>query len=346
VISLISEAITRGARQSEACRIVGITARTLERWKQQQAGGQDRRRGPNTPVPHRLSEAEKDEALAHANRPHLRNLSPEAVVATLADEDIFICSERSLRRIQKERGQAAYRGRTKPASVPYKPHEYVATEALRVMSWDITYLSNSRVRGSFFFLYMYVDVWSRRILGWAVHEEQSSECAAKLLLDVCSEHAIEANAAVLHQDNGAPMKGATFLATLDALGITKSFSRPRVSDDNAYIEALFRHLKYVPNYPRGGFASLEEANAWVARFVAWYNHHHLHSAIGFVTPDDRHHGRDIEILAARKELYNNAQQRNPRRWTGAPRKWDRPLVVTLNPDRTIETRPAQQEQIA
>lgn len=346
MISLIREAIIAGARQSEACRILGITARTLERWQKQQAGGQDQRRGPHTPVAHRLSEAEKDEILAHANRPELRNLSPERVVATLADEKIFICSERSLRRVLTERGQAAYRGRAKPASVAHKPHEYVATEPLRVLSWDITYLRNSHVRGSFFFLYLYVDVWSRRILGWAVHEEQSSECASELLRNVCSEHAIEANAAVLHQDNGAPMKGATFLATLDALGITKSFSRPGVSDDNAYIEALFRHLKYVPNYPKGGFASLEESRAWVSHFVDWYNHHHLHSAIGLVTPDARHHGRDIEILSARQDLYELAQKRSPRRWTRAPRKWDRPLVVTLNPDRTIETRPAQRAQAA
>jgi transposase InsO family protein len=215
-----------------------------------------------------------------------------------------------------------------------------------VLSWDITYLRNASVRGDYFFLYLYVDVWSRRILGWAVHEEQTSECAAALLRDICSANTIEADSAVLHQDNGAPMKGATFLATLHELGITKSFSRPGVSDDNAYIESLFRHLKYVPSYPRGGFATLDEARAWVARFVAWYNLEHLHSAIGYVTPDDRHHGRDIAILAQRRRLYAKARQRNPRRWTGPPRKWDRPLVVTLNPERTVETRPAERERAA
>jgi len=336
LISLVKEAVAAGARQREACRIVNLTERTLQRWLRQQAGGEDARRGPKTPAPHRLTEAEKDEVLAHANRREYRNLSPEATVARLADEDIYICSERSLRRVQKERNQAAYRGRAKPATPVHRPREYAASKPLRVLSWDITYLRNARVRGSFFFLYLYVDVWSRRVLGCSVHTEQTSERAAELLRSVCAEHDIEADTAVVHQDNGAPMKGATFLATLDALGVTKSFSRPGVSDDNAYIESLFRHLKYVPSYPGRGFQSLEEARAWVSRFVDWYNYQHLHSAIGYVTPDDRHHGRDIAILAGRRRVYETARGRHPRRWTGNTRKWSRPLIVTLNPDRVIE----------
>jgi len=346
VISLIRETVCGSVRQSEACRVLGITERTLQRWQNQAHGGEDQRRGPSTPAPHKLTEAEKDEAIAHSNRPGFRNLSAEKVVAKLADENVYVCSERSLRRIQKERGQATYRGRAKPATQIHKPREYAASEPLRVLSWDITYLRNANVRGAYYYLYLYVDVWSRRILGWAVHDEQTSECAAELLRSVCRDYSIEADTAVLHQDNGAPMKGATFLATLDELGITKSFSRPGVSDDNAYIESLFRHLKYVPSYPRGGFANIAEAAAWVARFVEWYNHEHLHGAIGYVTPDDRHHGRDIEILTKRQRLYKEAHRRHPRRWTGQPRKWDRPVVVTLNPERTIEVRPTTRQQAA
>lgn len=339
-MSLIDEAVTAGARQREACRIIGITVRTLQRWRGEAGGGEDRRRGPTTPVAHQLTETEKDEAIALANLPEYRNLSPERVVAKAADDGIYVCSERSLRRIQKERNQATYRGRAKPATATHKPREYAASEPLRVLSWDITFLQNSTVRGAYFFLYLYVDVWSRRILGWSVHHEQTSAHAAALLRRICAEHCIEADTAVLHQDNGAPMKGATFLATLDALGITKSFSRPRVSDDNAFIESLFRHLKYVPNYPTRGFATIQDARDWVERFVAWYNQEHLHSAIGYVTPDDRHHGCDVAILQNRRRVYNEAQARNPGRWTGAPRKWDRPLIVTLNPERVIETRPS------
>ena len=346
MISLIREAVAAGARQRAACKVVGITQRTLQRWQRERTGGQDARRGPSKPPAHQLSKAEKMMALAQANRPEYRNLSPEAVVAKLADEDIYVCSERTLRRLQEEHNQAAYRGRAKPASAVHKPREYVASEPLRVLSWDITYLRNSLVRGGFFFLYMYIDVWSRRILGWTVHEEQTSELAAELLRDVCSEHSIEADSAVLHQDNGSPMKGATFLATLDALGVTKSFSRPGVSDDNAFIESLFRHLKYAPSYPSRGFSSIEEARAWVAAFVTWYNHEHLHRAIGYVTPDDRHHGRDIAILEARREVYESARTINPRRWTGSIRKWSRPTIVTLNPERVVQTTPHTDNQAA
>lgn len=340
MISLIQEAITAGASQRACCTTVGISERTLQRWQKREHGGEDQRRGPKTKPGHALTELEKDAAMALANQPAYRNLSPEKVIAKAADEGQYICSERTLRRVQKERGQARYRGRAKPASVSRKPRTYAANGPLQVMSWDITYLKSAVVRGQYFYLYLYVDVWSRRVLGWAVHEEQSSKLAARLLRRVCAEHGIEANSAVLHQDNGAPMKGATFLATMDDLGITKSFSRPRVSDDNAFIESLFRHLKYVPRFPSRGFASLTTARAWVEEFVYWYNHVHLHSTIGYVTPDDRHHGRDLAILAARKQLYEAEQQKNPRRWSGSVRKWHRPAVVTLNPERSLSIQPA------
>lgn len=339
MISFIQELTAAGVRQGEACRLVGITPRTLQRWQRQEAGGDDLRRGPKAPPAHRLTEAERDEALAQLNRPELRNLTPEAAVAKLADEGTYVCSERTLRRIQKERGQATYRGRTKPATAVHQPREYAASEPLRVLSWDITYLRSAAVRGAFFYLYLYVDVWSRRILGWAVHDEQTSDHAAELLRGVCAAHDIAANSAVLHQDNGAPMKGATFLATLDALGITKSFSRPRVSDDNAFIESLFRHLKYVPTFPRNGFPSIEAARHWVQRFVDWYNTEHLHSSIGYVTPDERHFRRDVAILEGRRRVYEQARKQNPARWSRTIRKWHRPLIVTLNPARTVEVRP-------
>jgi len=338
--------VVAGARRAPACRVIGISERTLQRWQQESGGGTDQRRGPKTLIPHRLTEDEKDQAQALANRPEYRNLSPEAVVAKAADAGEYVCSERTLRRIQKERNQATYRGRAKPATPIHKPREYAANGPLQVLSWDITYLKNARVRGAHFFLYLYVDVWSRRILGWAVHDEQTSERAAELLRSVCAEHRIEADTAVLHQDNGAPMKGATFLATLDALGVTKSFSRPGVSDDNAYIESLFRHLKYVPSYPRTGFHSVAQASHWVAHFVDWYNHQHLHGSIGLVTPDDRHHGRDIAILAQRRRVYADARAKNPRRWTRDIRRWNRPTIVTLNPERTIEARPANNASAA
>ena len=337
IISLVKEAVTAGARQREACRIMNVSQRTLQRWQSERALKDDARRGPKTPVAHQLTQTEKEKIVALANSEPYRNLSPEAVVAKLATTGVYICSERSLRRILAKRKQLTYRGRTKPAAPNPKPRAHVAERPLQVLSWDITYLRNAQIRGSYFFLYLYVDVWSRRILGWAVHEEQSSTHASALLRRICQEHGIEADTAVLHQDNGAPMKGATFIATMEALGIAKSFSRPGVSDDNAYIESLFRHLKYAPSYPRKGFHSIVEARSWIERFTDWYNNRHLHSAIGYVTPDDRHHGRDIALLAQRRAVYRAAKERHPRRWTRNTRQWKRPSIVTLNPERVVET---------
>ena len=129
------------------------------------------------------------------------------------------------------------------------------------------------------------------------------------------------------------MKGSTMLATLQRLGIVESFSRPHVSDDNPYSESLFRTLKYRPTYPRGAFANIEAARLWVQDFVAWYNTEHLHSAIGFVTPSDRHAGTDKALLAARQKTYEAARKRNPERWAGKTRSWERVEVVKLNPER-------------
>ena len=137
---------------------------------------------------------------------------------------------------------------------------------------------------------------------------------------------------VLHSDNGGPMKGATMLATLQKLGVMPSFSRPHVSDDNPYSEALFRTLKYRPEYPGKPFETPEAALAWVSVFVLWYNTEHLHSGIRFVTPDDRHFGRSETILANRRKVYEKAKRKNPERWSGETRNWAPVETVVLNPE--------------
>jgi transposase InsO family protein len=307
----------------------------VQRW-QRDPQADDQRQGPRTPPQHELTAEEKDRIVQYATSAEYRNLSPEQVVAKLADDGVYVCSERSLRRILKARRLDTYRSRSKPPVARPRPSEHVATSPLQVLSWDITYLRNATLRGSYFYLYMYIDVFSRRIVGSAVYEEQSSELAAGLLRNVCAEHDVQvADGCVLHADNGTPMKGSTMLATMQALGIVASFSRPSVSDDNPYIESLFRHLKYAPSYPSKGFSDIEHARQWVDSFVDWYNHHHLHSAIALVTPDDRHQGRDIALLHNRRAVYRAACQKNPRRWTRSPRSWHRPDAVLLNPNRTL-----------
>lgn len=340
---LIDEAVRAGATQERACEVLSISARTVERWR---AGdvSEDQRRGPTNPVPHALTAQEQAQIVELANSPKYRDLPTEQVIVRLADEGIYVCSERSLDRILHKRNQAKHRQRAKPAENA-KPREYVANGPRQVMTWDITYLPGP-VRGQFFYLYMFLDVWSRRIMGWQVRDTEESDLAAQLLTRICTEHKLQHTDAVLHSDNGAAMKGSTMLATMRALGIAASFSRPGVSDDNAHVEALFRTLKYRANYPTRGFESIEKARQWVDGFVHWYNYEHLHSAIGFVTPDDRHAGRDVAILEGRKRLYESARSRAPRRWTGPVRSWHRPIVVMLNPERATRLRDKPQAMVA
>ncbi len=344
MIALVQEAIHHGARLSRACNVIGISARAYQRWLRSPSAV-DGRKGPSSPPRHKLTTEEEQAIVKLVNGPRYRNLSPEQVVAQAADDGIYIASERSIRRVLTRHQQNTYRNRAKPAQ-HHKPREFVACKAMQVLTWDITFMRNSLVRGQYFYMYLFIDVWSRRILGAEVHEEQSAEHAARLLQNISAEHGVEADDTVLHADNGGPMKGATMLATMHELGIVKSFSRPGCSDDNPFVESLFRHLKYAPNYPTRGFQTLGAARSWVAAFVDWYNHHHLHSAIAFVPPAARHDGLDIAILEQRRDIYRAARERNPRRWTRTPRRWDRPAVVMLNPDRVVETRAASTKRVA
>jgi putative transposase len=183
----------------------------------------------------------------------------------------------------------------------------------------------------YFHLYLVMDVWSRRIVGWHVAEMSSAKLAGELIVRACEDHCVDARGLVLHSDNGKPMRASTLLATLQWLGIVPSFSRPHVSDDNPYSEALFRTLKYTPVYPRLPFASLGAAQAWMQRFVDWYNGEHRHSAIRYVTPDERHSGRENAVLKERKQLYERARAANPERWSRVTRNWIPVGVVRLNP---------------
>ena len=170
------------------------------------------------------------------------------------------------------------------------------------------------------------------IVGWEIHTEELAMHAATLIDKACLRHGVRRDQLVLHSDNGSPMKGATMLATLQKLGVVPSFSRPSVSNDNPYSEALFKTLKYTPAYPRRRFADIDQARAWVQRFVTWYNTEHRHSGIQFVTPAQRHSGQDRPILARRKAVYELAKQARPQRWKNRQtRAWNHLSEVWLNP---------------
>jgi putative transposase len=329
-LELMGEAERAGARQATACAVLGMSARTVERWRRDPTA--DQRGGPTTVPANKLTPAERQAVLATVNSPRFRDLSPNQIVPLLADEGRYLASEPTMYRILRAEALLHHRERSK-APVRRPPTAHVATAPHQVWSWDITYL-RSPVRGMFFYLYLVVDVWSRKIMAWEVYETESAELASALVAGRCAALGLDPRGLVLHADNGGPMKGATMVATLERLGILPSFSRPSVSDDNPYSEALFRTLKYRPEYPDQPFADLVAARAWVEAFVRWYNTEHLHSGIRFITPEDRHSGREAAILAGRRALYERARAAHPERWSRGPRCWTPVERVYLNPERS------------
>jgi putative transposase len=282
----------------------------------------------------KLSAAEQRAVLDLCNRPDYAHLPPSQIVPRLADEGVYLASESTFYRVLKVNDQHHRRGRAQAPRHLMPPTSYTATAANQVWSWDITYLP-SPVRGQFYYLYLIEDIFSRKAVGGEVYAQESGERAAELMQRTVMAEQCWRQPLVLHSDNGAPMKSATLLAKLYELGITPSRGRPRVSNDNPYSESLFRTLKYCPQWPAHGFASLDAARVWVHDFIQWYNHQHHHSRIRFVTPAERHRGDDKEILAKRHAVYTAAKERRPERWSGKTRNWEPVGAVMLNPDRLM-----------
>jgi putative transposase len=333
ILGWIDEAVASGARRHAACDCIGLSVRTLQRWRSaagtiQHDGRSDRVFEP----PNKLNPEERAQVLSMANSTEFAHLPPSQIVPILADRGDYIASESTFYRILRDHRQLAHRQASRPKTTRAKPKSLCASGPNQVYSWDITYLPTT-VKGRFFYLYLFLDVFSRKIVGWQVYETESSEQAADVLRDLCRRENIPPDQLVLHADNGAPMKGATLLATLQELGVVPSYSRPAVSNDNPYSEALFKTLKYRPEYPVQPFSNLNEARDWISRFVDWYNHQHRHSAIQFVTPAQRHDGLDHTLLKQRRAIYERATRTHPERWSRHTRKWDRVNRVYLNPEK-------------
>lgn len=336
ILTLVDEAVAAGARREAACAMLDLACRTVERWRKVPGG--DRRRGPISVAPHALTEAEREQILSIATSPEFAGLSPHQIVAKMTDMGIYLASESSFYRELRRTKLDAHRERSRPR-VHSKPAERVATGPNQTWAWDISYLPGA-IKGTYYYLYAIIDVWSRKLVAVAVHDCQDDVLAAALVEQACQREGVRRQDLLLHADNGGPMRGKTMLAKLEELGVMASFSRPRVSDDNAFAEALFRTLKYRPNYPEGRFPSLAAARAWVAAFLAWYNDDHLHSAIRFVTPAQRHDGRHVRILAHRHEVYTEARARHPRRWSRATRNWQPVGSVSIHTPRPGRPRQA------
>ena len=339
VVSLIQAAIQSGARQQQACDVLELSSRTYQRWIK--AGVvSDGRITTKRPAPaNQLSDDERQQILAVCNAPPYAQLPPYQIVLRLADQGIYLASESSFYRLLKAANQLTHRGTVNIKTKTNKVRHFTATRPNQVWSWDITYCP-SHIIGQHYYLYMIEDIYSRKIVGWEVHDRENGDHAATLLeRSVWAEKSVKSQL-VLHYDNGGPMKSIMLRAKLQELGVVSSYSRPRVSNDNPYSEALFRTVKYHPRWPSEGFASLNDTRIWVKEFVQWYNHDHRHSRIKFVTPQQRHTGEDVQLLEKRHALYSKMIKLHPERWSTTTRNWQHEPTVELNPKHHKERKAA------
>jgi len=337
IVTLVDDAVDAGARRQLACEVIGLSIRTLQRWRLvgRTTVTADQRPTVVRPAsPHQLTTAERDRIIAVCNETAFADLPPSQIVPKLADRGEYLASESSFYRVLRNDDQVHHRGSTRAPRKVRTPTTHVVDGPNQLWTWDVTWLP-SEVRGRFYYLYLISDLFSRYGVHWEVHESECGKLAATLIEQAVWRQKCSAHPPILHSDNGGPMTSMTLRSKLQQLNIAPSYSRPRVSDDNAFIESLFRTLKHGPITPPKRFKAIEQARQWVARFMRWYNHDHQHSGIRFVTPAQRHHGQDEVILAKRDAVYEAARRANPRRWTTTTRNWCPIKTVTLNPDKAM-----------
>jgi putative transposase len=324
-VELIQEAVTARARLFKACEVLEISTSTFRRWKRGDI--RDKRKGADKHVPRKLNEAERDEIIKICCDDEYKDKNPYYIHATLLDKGIYIASISSFYRVLRENGLVKHRGNSRPASKNNKPPEKKATGPNQVWCWDITWLK-TEVRGIFFFAYVIIDIWDRSIVKWSIHDREDEALARELF-----ELAVRDNGrpdVFIHSDNGNPMKGVSLLAFFKMMGLSNSYSRPRVSNDNPFIESLFKTLKYHVSYPKA-FADLVTARKWFADFVDVYNNRHYHSGLHFITPNAVRKGKYKQIVDNRNSIMMEAFSRNPHRWSKPVKQLPVDHIVYLNP---------------
>jgi putative transposase len=291
-----------------------------------------------TSPPRALSTEERQQVLALLHEPRFVDLSPAEVYATLLDEGSYLCSERTMYRILVENHEVRER-RDQLRHPSYAPPELLATAPNQVWSWDITKLRGP-TKWSYFHLYAILDVYSRYVVGWMIADRESATLAQRLIAETCERQAIRPDQLTLHADRGSSMKSKAVALLLADLGVTKTHSRPHVSDDNPYSEAQFKTLKYRPDFPER-FGCIEDARAHCRAFFDWYNAQHHHAGVGLFTPHDVHHGLAQLRRDARARVLAAAHAAHPERFPhGLPTPADVPAAVWINkpksPIRPIE----------
>lgn len=341
------EAWTPRVGRQRACAALGVSPRTW-RHRRQQVQGRGRVRPsratgqPRTPHPARIDDAQRDRIVALLCSPRFVDLAPAQVYATLLDEGTYVCSIRTMYRLLHERGLAGERRRGHARrTVHVKPRVH-ADGPNQAWSWDISRLAGPG-RRDWLYLYVLLDIFSRAIVGWTVDTVESDRIAQQLIATSASRQGIDRHQLLLHSDRGPQMTSLTIAELLDDLGVTRSLSRPRVSNDNPFSEANFKTVKYRPDYP-DRFHDLHHARAWFTRFVDWYNNIHYHSGVGLHHPADVHDGTAPTIRSDRQHVLDAAYAAHPERFTRPPTAPRIPRHAWINkPDpanQTRSTRPA------
>ncbi len=260
-----------------------------------------------------LSVSERQEVLDTLHSECFVEQAPPVVYASLLDEGRYLCSARTMYRILARENEVRER-RNQRRHPHYTKPELIATGPNQVWSWDITKLKGP-AKWTYFHLYVILDIFSRLVVGWMVAHRESAELAKRLIRESCEKQGIEPEQLILHADRGSSMKSKSVAFLLADLGVTKTHSRPHVSNDNPYSEAQFKTLKYRPEFPQR-FGCLQDAQSHCRTFFDWYNTQHLHSGIAMLTPQAVHYGEADAILKHRTEILKTARMKNPVRFKG------------------------------
>jgi putative transposase len=313
---------------ADACRVLAVPRSSHYRARQTPAAA------PPVPIerpaPARALNSEERTAVRDVlNSPRFQDCAPREVYATLLDEQIYLCSWRTMYRILAAADEVRER-RDQLRRPTYTKPELLATRPNQLWSWDITKLKGP-AKWTYYYLYVILDVFSRCVVGWMISERESTELAETLIVETCAKEGICRDQLTLHADRGSAMTSKSVAHLLADLGVTKTHSRPHVSNDNPYSEAQFKTLKYRPSFP-AQFGSAVDARAWARPFFQWYNQEHHHSGIGLLTPTTVHRGQATETIAARQQVLTAAYVAHPERFVrGAPIPPALPPAVWINP---------------
>lgn len=320
---------------SQACRVLGVPRSRVYRYRTAH-GDMEKPVSRPRPHPRALSQTEKIEVRQILNSERFQDQAPRAVYARLLDEGKYLCHWRTMYRILDEYQEVRER-RNQLRHPNYQKPELLATGPNQVWSWDITKLLGP-VKWTYFYLYVILDIFSRYVVGWMIAPQESAALARELVQQTCEKQEIQKDELILHSDRGAPMVAKSLALLLGDLGVTKTHSRPHVSDDNPFSEAQFKTMKYRPDYPQR-FGSQADARLWARYFFQWYNNEHYHSGIGLLTPADVHYGQATQKILEREQVLRLAYQKHPHRFVkGAPHPPKLPEAVWINPPKSTQER--------